>query len=162
MSESNGITASLNQALNTVWSFNVIARYGETHLREPSQFFATNRPAFGTAFAMFNASTPQDAKEFSLSPSLIARFDVGESRNTLLLGTDYNRASEIAKTWGTLVGLTDFAVSEPSVPTYVVSDRIGTALSFTAKVNVDGDNRTVAIDAVEPATPAGRAASRAG
>jgi iron complex outermembrane recepter protein len=138
LSESNGMTARFDRTLNDVWSLDVIARYGETRLRTPSQFYLFNRPDFGTVFAMSNVSTPQDTKELSVSPTLTARLDIGESRNTLLLGADYNRVAENATTWAAFAGLTDFAVPNPVFPRYTDPVGSGQVVARADNVNVNG------------------------
>jgi iron complex outermembrane recepter protein len=137
VSENKGVTVRLDHTLDSVWSFNTIARYSETRLREPSQFFFFNVPDFGTTFAMWNFNFPENTREFSISPNIVAKFNVGETKNTFLLGADYNRVADAVTAWGSFAGLTDFANPYPAFPRYVNPVGSGTVFFDADNVNVN-------------------------
>lgn len=135
-SENIGATVRFDHAFNSVWSFNAAARVSETRQRDRAQTFLSNTPNIGTSFIMSNLASPWDAHEISANANLTARFSVGETRNTLLLGADYIRVADSIGIWSSFAGLTNFANAFPTFPKYV--DPTGSGM-----VTFDADNTNV-------------------
>src|SRR5262249_45095667 len=89
----NGVTARLDHEFNSVWSINVTTRVSEMQLDQFGHFLGTDTPLFGATFPFLNFHLPVDTREVASNANLIARFVLGPSKNTLLLGadTDYVR-----------------------------------------------------------------------
>lgn len=119
MSENFGVTARLDHAFNSVWSFNAAARYGVTRQDELAQIFLPNTPDFSTSFLMFNLGSPWDAREISFNPNVVGRFSTGGVATTLLLGADYNRVADAVSIWTSFAGVTDSAQPFPIFTPYV-------------------------------------------
>lgn len=134
-SENSGLTIRFDHAFNSIWSFNVAARYSETRQDEVFQSVFSNVPDFGTSFVMMNAASPWRAREIAVNPNAIAKFVVGETRNTLLLGADYNRVADAVSIWSAPAGATNFADPFPLFPPYV--NPIGTGLLVFDADNVN-------------------------
>jgi iron complex outermembrane recepter protein len=136
-SENSSITVRLDHAFDSVWSFNVAARYGETRHRDIAQSVGSNLPTFGTSFVMFHLNSPWNAREITVNPNAIAKFSVGETRNTLLLGADYDRVADDVSIWSSVAGVTDFANLNPLFPPYVDPLGVGAPLFDAANINVN-------------------------
>lgn len=137
MSENFGVTARLDHAFNSVWSFNAAARYGVTRKNELAQTLLPNTPDFGTSFLMFNLGSPWNAREISFSPNVVGTFSTGDVASTLLLGADYNRVADNLSIWSSLAGVTDFTQPFPIFPPF--ADPVGSGLrAFDAdNINVN-------------------------
>lgn len=95
-SEAKSVTVTFDHKFNEIFSANLKARYGESsfeqnvQLLQPSGFPVL--PAFlPSTFGLANAELYQEQDEFTINPNLQARFNLGESRHTLLLGADYSK-----------------------------------------------------------------------
>jgi iron complex outermembrane receptor protein len=131
VSENYGVTARFDHQFNDGWSFNAAARYSMTRQDDISQTFLPLMPNFGSSFFMFNSHSPWEAREISVSPNLVGKFSIGDTRSTLLLGADYNRVADNVSIWSSLAGMTDFANPYPRFPAYVDPVGRGT-LAFDA------------------------------
>ena len=137
LSENSGVTARFDHAFDSIWSFNVAARYSETRQLELAQSYVFNVPDFGTSFAMFNLSSPWNAREFSVNPNAIAKFAVGPISNTLLLAADYDRVTDDVAMWSSLAGVTNFADPSPVFPPYASPLGSGTLLFSANDTNIN-------------------------
>lgn len=128
-SEISSVTAKLEHRFDATWSANVSARYGETRVAEPSQSILGNRPDFPPSTYFFiNGDMPETFRELSASPNLIARFALGDTKNTLLFGADYNRVSEVGKMWFDMWGASPVDLSDPNPVFPAYKDPAGTTL----------------------------------
>ena len=93
-SSSNSVTGILDHRFDEVWSTRIAVRGSWTDLDEPAQFFFSTVPVFGSTFGLWNGLLSQDVQEFNLNPNLVANFDAGTTRNTWLLGFEYNRTTD--------------------------------------------------------------------
>lgn len=138
MSENLGATVRFDHAFNSVWTFNAAARFSETRQRDRAQTFLSNTPDVGTSFIMSNLASPWDAREISANANLTARFSVGETRNTFLLGADYNRVADSIAIWSSFAGFTNFADASPTFPQYADPIGSGTVTFDADNINVNG------------------------
>lgn len=94
-SEVQGITVTLDHKFNAILSGEVKARWSQSKFDSLSQnvysFDPTGaQPLFGSTWALQNLELYQEQREFTINPSLKARFGLGESKNTVLIGGDYS------------------------------------------------------------------------
>ena len=137
-SENAGLTLRFDHAFDHGWSFQLAARYSEMRKIELAQTTLSNVPTFGTSFVLTNVATPWEAREISVSPALVAKFQAGDTSNTLLLGADYDRVTDSLSIWSTLAGVTDFARPSPVFPPYVNPTGIGVQTFAADTVNQNG------------------------
>ena len=94
--EFDGIWASLDHKINDVWSFNGKVRYSESKFDEKSQLVFTNSPDLApSTWLLSNANLHQTQKEQSVLLNTTAKFDLGISKNTFLLGADYTEIKDV-------------------------------------------------------------------
>ena len=100
-SEFNGIWASLEHQINEQWSFNLKARYAKSEFDEKVQSivgadgFAANAPFIGpSTWGLANNVLFQKQREHSILGNTTFKFDVGETKNTLLFGADYSELKD--------------------------------------------------------------------
>ena len=82
--------------LDDVFTLRLAARYAVTALRQPTTFVFASAPLPGTVstFTRFNAFLRQDLNEFSILPSVQARFATGPVRHTVLAGLEASDVSD--------------------------------------------------------------------
>ena len=82
--------------LDDVFTLRLAARYAVTALREPATFVFAQAPLPGTvsSFTRFNGFLRQDLREFSILPSVQARFATGPVRHTVLAGLEASDVSD--------------------------------------------------------------------
>ena len=121
-SEVRGITATLDHQFNPVFSANVKARVSQTEFVQKSQIlingdFSGATPLLPPSFwGLGNTRLAQKQQEFTINPNLKAKFDLGISKNTLLIGADYTRITDKGYMYTDILpGLVD--LSNPSFPT---------------------------------------------
>lgn len=99
--EQNGVTATFDHEFNEIWSASIKARYSDSSIHQFAQ--ASFLDATGTGGtpllppSMFDVSNMEhkDAqREFSIAPTVQAKFDLGRSENVVLLGADYSHVTE--------------------------------------------------------------------
>ena len=128
-SEINSVTVKLDHRFDSVWSASVSARYGETRVNEPTQSILANTPDLPPSYFFYlNGNMPEALSDLSVSPNLIARFSVGEVKNTLLLGADYNRVTEKGRMWFDMWGASVVNLADPDPVFPVYKDPTGTTL----------------------------------
>jgi iron complex outermembrane receptor protein len=136
----HGATVTLDHEFNNVWSANIKARWSQSEFRQFSQSplndatFTGGTPVFPPAlFDVNNVDVLDRQQEFSINPSLKARFAVGPTTNTLLFGADYSRVNDAGYMNTDLLGLLGatvdlsspnpvfprFTTPDPSSPTFV-------------------------------------------
>ena len=89
--------------------------------------FVANVPLMGSYWYLYNAELYQEQKEFSVNPSLMAKFAYGPTRNTLVLGGDYSRISENAFMAANFMNIWAVNLMTPVFHSYVappVADRM--------------------------------------
>ncbi|MCE9520971.1 MAG: TonB-dependent siderophore receptor [Alphaproteobacteria bacterium] len=140
----HSLTAKLDHQFDDAWSASVQARFGQTKFEEVAQNytagfdFAGNVPAFGpSSWNVLNLDLFQTQDEVSVNGNVAAKFEVGDTRNTLLIGADYTKISDNGVMLGDfndlfLLGLVD--LTNPVYPAYVKPAYI------LANTIVDGDN----------------------
>jgi iron complex outermembrane recepter protein len=112
------LTARLDQELAAGWSMNASARISQGDLRSPVQFPMPNMPLFGSNFGYVNGYFPLDVSEVSVNPNLIGKFAIGDVKNVLLLGADYDRVANRVRFDAAFAGLVDLA--NPVFPAYAL------------------------------------------
>ncbi|WP_311276073.1 TonB-dependent siderophore receptor [Methylobacterium sp. WCS2018Hpa-22] len=118
-SEFYGITARFEHAFSDVWSTFTNFRFSRSLVNQPDQFVLGNAPdAPPSSFLMSNALVRGNISEVSINPNLKANFDLGPTRNVLLLSADFDRVKdrEFVSNFE-LFGPVDF--NAPVFPAYV-------------------------------------------
>lgn len=94
-SEFYGVTARLDHAFNDVWSTFTTVRFSRSILSQPDQFVIGNRPDVPpSSFFVSNAIVRGNISEISVNPNLKAAFDLGPTRNVLLMSADFDRVKD--------------------------------------------------------------------
>ncbi|MDP3838603.1 MAG: TonB-dependent receptor, partial [Methylococcales bacterium] len=96
-SEFNGVWGSLDHKFNEMWSMNLKARYANSQFDEKVQSlagadgFTADRPAFRpSTWFLANAELFQQQEERSFLGNTTAKFDMGRTKNTVLIGADHS------------------------------------------------------------------------
>jgi iron complex outermembrane receptor protein len=95
-SEFNGVWGTLDHKFNDIWSVNLKARYANSSFKEKVQSlggadgFIADKPFMGNSWALYNAALAQKQDEQSFLGNATAKFDVGVTKNTFLMGADYS------------------------------------------------------------------------
>jgi len=94
-----GVTATFDHRFNNIWSTNIKARWSQSEINQLSQsplfVGGGGLPAIPPSFFDLNNTEVFDKqKEFSVNPTLQAKFLAGPTRNTLLLGADYSQIKD--------------------------------------------------------------------
>lgn len=100
-SEFNGIWATLDHKFNDIWSFNANVRYAESKFENNAQSivgadsFSANIPLIDpSTWGLSNVKLFQTQREQSVVLNTTAKFDVGATKNTVLLGIDYGKLKD--------------------------------------------------------------------
>ncbi|NOT85522.1 MAG: TonB-dependent siderophore receptor [Methylococcaceae bacterium] len=115
ISEFDGMWATLDHKLNNVWSLNFKARYAESlfdqkaRLLSGSDSFQADEPVRGAklplaSFQTANAELYQEQEEKSFLGNALAQFDLGPTKNKLLIGADYSRYADAGFLGGEFAG----------------------------------------------------------
>lgn len=101
-SKMSGVTATFDHRFDETWSVNVKGRWSQSEMLQNSQSpFLDASGTGGTPFlppSTFDVNNIQmyDAQqEFSINPTIQAKFAAGPTQNTLLIGGDYSRVTEV-------------------------------------------------------------------
>ncbi|MFA6339264.1 MAG: TonB-dependent receptor, partial [Candidatus Paceibacterota bacterium] len=96
-SESNGVWGTLDHKFNNIWSLNLKARHAQSEFNEKVQTlygadgFIADRPSFlPSTWFYANADLSQKQEELSFLGNATARFNVGPTKNTMLIGADHS------------------------------------------------------------------------
>lgn len=117
-SRKTALTARFDHEFNDVWSSFTTARISRGRFREPAQLLLGNSPDFApSTFTVWNGYLNEDNTEQSVNTNVIAKFDVGISRNRFLLSADYNRVTDKGIFPASPVAFVDFA--NPVFPAFV-------------------------------------------
>jgi iron complex outermembrane receptor protein len=93
--KTEGVTVSLDHRLNSIWSFSLKTRYSRSEFDQNSQGPTTAAPDVGpTTWSLMNIELAQSQEEISVNPNLRARFGLGDTKNTVLVGADYSRVTD--------------------------------------------------------------------
>lgn len=94
-SEVKSVTATFDRKLDSIWSFNIKARFADQSFDQRSQTTQTAAPDVGpTTWSLLNVDLLQKQQEFSVNPNLEARFRLGPTNNVWLTGADYSRVTD--------------------------------------------------------------------
>ncbi len=89
------VTATFDHKLDSIWSFNIKARWADQSFDQRSQTTQSAAPDFPpTTWALLNVDLLQKQQEFSVNPNLEARFRLGPTNNVWLTGADYSRVTD--------------------------------------------------------------------
>ncbi|MEQ1591707.1 MAG: TonB-dependent siderophore receptor [Thiobacillaceae bacterium] len=122
-----GVTTTFDHRFNQTWSTNIKMRLSHSELNQNSQTPLADATFTGgtpvsppSTFDVNDAQAFDQQREFSLNPTLQAKFDAGPSQNTLLLGLDYSRVKEQGfmdvNTLGSTVDLANPVFTVPYAP----------------------------------------------
>ncbi|NOT65386.1 MAG: TonB-dependent siderophore receptor [Methylotenera sp.] len=94
-SKFNGLWASLDHKFNDTWSFNAKARYSESKFDEKAQLLSQNTPDIPPSIWMLSDTNMfQTQKEQSVLLNTTAKFDLGATKNTVIVGADYTEVKD--------------------------------------------------------------------
>ncbi|SIS37025.1 TonB-dependent siderophore receptor [Insolitispirillum peregrinum] len=131
-SETNSLTATLDHALNDVWSNSTKVRYGKSSYNQISQIIISNTPdAGGSSWSLYNQNVEEERDEIAVSSHFLGQYTSGLFEFKPLFGVDYSRLAETAVMhMSGAVGTVDL-LSPASWPAYTAPS--GVAMT-------DGDN----------------------
>lgn len=119
-----GVTATFDHEFNEVWSTNIKTRWSQSEINQLAQ--ASLMDATGTGgfpslppstFDVNNMEHFDQQREFSINPTVQAKFAAGPSENVLLIGADYARITDKGfMTMGLMPGFAD--LQNPVFPRY--------------------------------------------
>ncbi|MDP3410378.1 TonB-dependent siderophore receptor [Bosea sp. (in: a-proteobacteria)] len=96
----HGIATTLDHKFNDIWSAKLKARWSQTQFDQLSQNIfggdATGAvPAFGpSTWFLQNLQLFQKQEEFTINPTVKAKFDLGPTKNVVLAGLDYTKVRD--------------------------------------------------------------------
>lgn len=100
-SEFYGVWGTLEHRLNDVWSFTAKARYSHSKFDTLAQNLwgadgvGADQPFFApSTWGLINTELAQEQEEKSVQVYATAKFDLGPSQNTVLLGADYSELED--------------------------------------------------------------------
>jgi iron complex outermembrane receptor protein len=94
-SQVQGVTVTFDHRFNPIWSFNFKGRASRSEFEQNSQGTSTAAPDVGpSTWSLLNTELLQKQTEFSINPNLQARFGLGPTWNTFLIGADYSRVTD--------------------------------------------------------------------
>jgi len=99
-SEFSGVWGTLDHKFNDMWSLNLKARHAQSEFDEKVQSlagadgFIADRPFFANTWALVNAELFQKQEELSFLGNVTAKFDVGPTKNTVLIGADHSEVDD--------------------------------------------------------------------
>lgn len=105
-SDSNAVWAGLDKTINKTWSINLKARYADSSFDQKVQSlfgdgtrlaeaFAADKPVFSpSTWGLVNAELYQQQHELSFLGNALAKFTVGPSENSLLIGADHSKLED--------------------------------------------------------------------
>lgn len=95
-SDVHGITVTLDHRFDSVWSANVKARWSQSVSEQNTQILAEGGvPSIPpSTWMLANSQLHHEQDELTINPNLQARFSLGATRNTLLVGGDYSRVKD--------------------------------------------------------------------
>ncbi|ANE57522.1 TonB-dependent receptor [Methylomonas sp. DH-1] len=102
-SKTDAVWGTLEHRLNAIWTLTLKARYAESAFNQRVQTlfgddnFSADRPysLFGsTTWALVNAELSQHQQERSVQGYAVAKFDLGPSKHSLVLGADGSRLDD--------------------------------------------------------------------
>lgn len=122
----HGVTATFDHKFNDTWSTSIKARWSESEIDQLAQtalWDATGTggtPTFApSTFDVNNMEHFDKQREFSISPTLQAKFDLGSTKNVLLLGADYSRITDKGFMHADSLGNMCFFMGGPCPPAMV-------------------------------------------
>ena len=92
----SGVWGVLDHKFNNIWSINLRARHAQSAFNEKVQSlygadgFSADKPFFGNTWLLTNADLSQKQKELSFLGNATAKFNVGVTKNTVLIGADHS------------------------------------------------------------------------
>lgn len=110
-SQFDGIWATLDHKLNDIWSVNVKARYAEAEFDEKVQLLFSNAPDFFAPSTWFfaNSRLYQEQQEKTVLANATAKFALGVTQNTLLIGADYSELDDNGFMKADMAGVVDLS-----------------------------------------------------
>ncbi|MGD9784055.1 MAG: TonB-dependent siderophore receptor [Hyphomicrobiaceae bacterium] len=99
--EVEGVTVTFDHRFDPVWSFNVKGRWSRSGFDQNSQGPLSGVPdvAPPSTWSLINTEVAQEQEELTINSNLQARFGLGPTKNTLLIGADYSRSTDQGHMW---------------------------------------------------------------
>lgn len=120
----HGVTATFDHEFNDVWSTNIKARWSKSEINQLAQAALMDPTGTGgfpaippSTFDVNNMEHFDEQREFSINPTVQAKFSAGPTENILLFGADYARTTDKGfMTMGLVPGVVD--LENPIFPRY--------------------------------------------
>ncbi len=120
----HGVTATFDHEFSDVWSTNIKARWSKSEINQLAQAALMDPTGTGgfpamppSTFDVNNMEHFDEQREFSINPTVQAKFSAGPTENVLLLGADYARTTDKGfMTMGLEPGVVD--LENPIFPRY--------------------------------------------
>lgn len=120
----HGVTATFDHEFNDVWSTNIKARWSKSEINQLAQAALMDPTGTGgfpaippSTFDVNNMEHFDEQREFSINPTVQAKFSAGPTENVLLFGADYARTTDKGfMTMGLVPGVVD--LENPIFPRY--------------------------------------------
>jgi iron complex outermembrane receptor protein len=94
-SEVNSATVTFDHRFDSIWSFDMKARFTDQSYDQRAQTTVDAAPDAGaTSWNLWNIDTGGSQREFTINPNLQARFHWGPTQNVWLTGADYSRVTD--------------------------------------------------------------------
>jgi len=101
-SEFYAVWGTLEHDFNDIWSVTAKARYAHSKIDQLAQIiagggsdmFGADEPFFASTWALANVELYQEQEEVSFQAYTTAKFDIGPTRNTFMMGMDYTEEDE--------------------------------------------------------------------
>lgn len=124
--EQHGVTATFKHEFDDVWSTSIDARWSRSKVNQLAQAALYDTTGTGgtpsiptSTFDISDMEHYDEQQEFSINPTLQAKFDLGETQNVLLLGADYSNIKDAGfMNLGFDTGFVDVNSPNPVFPTY--------------------------------------------
>lgn len=124
--EQHGVTATFKREFDDIWSTTVNARWSKSEVNQFAQaalYDATGTggtPALSpSTFDVSDMEHYDKQREFSINPTIQAKFGTGSAKNVLLLGADYSTIADAGfMNLGFDTGFVDVNTPNPAFPTY--------------------------------------------
>ncbi|MFS2327572.1 TonB-dependent siderophore receptor [Brucella sp. H1_1004] len=120
----HGVTATFDHEFSDVWSTNIKARWSKSEINQLAQAALMDPTGTGgfpaippSTFDVNNMEHFDEQREFSINPTVQAKFSAGPTENVLLFGADYARTTDKGfMTMGLVPGVVD--LENPIFPKY--------------------------------------------
>jgi len=148
-SDSDAVWGSLDHKFNNIWAINFKARYAQSEFDQKVQTlfgadgFQADQPAVApSTWALLNAELFQQQQELSFMGNAVAKFNLGPTQNTMLLGADHSELNDEGFIDGDLgpfgFGVSTVDLSAPAFPVGYTKPGLGFNTLFVKNTTYGG------------------------